>query len=107
LRSAGARGGGRAPPARAARPTTAGRCSIFATSGERIKAGKIPGGRCAVLRVVGDTDDLEHAALYLYRDWLPASGEEARDFPIYCQRLSFFPEVPEHEAVAELFLPLK
>jgi hypothetical protein len=33
--------------------------------------------------------------------------EEARDFPIYCQRLSFFPEVPEHEAVAELFLPLK
>jgi AraC family transcriptional regulator len=47
------------------------------------------------------------AALYLYRDWLPASGEEARDFPIYCQRLSFFPEVPEHETVAELFLPLK
>ncbi|MDU0958524.1 MAG: GyrI-like domain-containing protein, partial [Bradyrhizobium sp.] len=49
----------------------------------------------------------EPAALYLYRDWLPASGEEARDFPIYCQRLSFFPEVPEHETVAELFLPLK
>ena len=72
-----------------------------------IKAGEIPGGRCAVLRVVGNTDNLEPAALYLYRDWLPASGEEARDFPIYCQRLSFFPEVPEHEAVAELFLPLK
>ena len=76
-------------------------------NGERIKAGEIPGGRCAVLRIVGNTDNLEPAALYLYRDWLPASGEEARDFPIYCQRLSFFPEVPEHEAVAELFLPLK
>jgi AraC family transcriptional regulator len=76
-------------------------------NGEEIKAGVIPGGRCAVLRVVGYTDNLEPAALYLYRDWLPASGEEARDFPIYCQRLSFFPEVPEHEAVAELFLPLK
>ena len=72
-----------------------------------IKAGEIPGGRCAVLRVVGYTDNLEPPALYLYRDWLPASGEEARDFPIYCQRRSFFPEVPEHEAVAELFLPLK
>lgn len=59
------------------------------------------------LRVVGNTDNLEPAALYVYRAWLPASGEEARDFPIYCQRLSFFPEVPEHEAVAELFLPLK
>lgn len=76
-------------------------------NGEAIKAGEIPGGRCAVLRVVGYTDNLEPAALYLYRDWLPASGEEARDFPIYCQRLSFFPEVPEHETVAELFLPLK
>src|SRR6266481_187572 len=76
-------------------------------NGEQIKAGEIPGGRCAVLRVVGNTDNLEPAALYLYRDWLPASGEEARDFPIYCQRLSFFPEVPEHEAVAELFLPRK
>ncbi|MBB2861308.1 UNVERIFIED_ORG: DNA gyrase inhibitor GyrI [Rhizobium etli] len=78
---------------------------IEAGSGE-IKAGEIPGGRCEVLRVVGNTDNLEPAALYLYREWLPASGEEARDFPIYCQRLRFFPEVAEHEAVAELFLPL-
>ena len=77
------------------------------THGEQIKAGEIPGGRCAVLRVVGHTDNLEPAALYLYRTWLPASGEETRDFPLYCQRLSFFPEVPEHEAVAEVFLPLK
>jgi AraC family transcriptional regulator len=79
----------------------------IAANGEGIKAGEIPGGRCAVLRVLGYTDNLEPAALYLYRDWLPESGEEARDFPLYCQRLSFFPEVPEHETVAELFLPLK
>lgn len=76
-------------------------------NGEEIKAGEIPGGRCAVLRVIGNTDNLEPAALYLYRDWLPASGEETRDFPLYCQRLGFFAEVPEREAVAELFLPLK
>ena len=75
--------------------------------GVGIKAGVIPGGRCAVLRVVGNTHNLEPAALYLYFDWLPASGEEARHFPIYCQRLSLFPEVPEHEAVADVFLPLK
>ena len=75
--------------------------------GEQVKAGVIPGGRCAVLRVVGNTHNLEPAALYLYREWLPASGEEARDFPIYCQRLSFFPDVPEHEAAADVFLPLK
>lgn len=79
----------------------------FQTKGTAIETGLIPGGRCAVLRVVGNTDDLEPAALFLYRDWLPASGEEVGDFPLYCQRLSFFPEVPEHEAIAELFLPLK
>lgn len=79
---------------------------LVAANGERIEPGMIPGGRCAVLRVIGSTDDLESAALYLYRDWLPASGEDAGDFPLYCQRLAFFPEVAEHEAVAELFLPL-
>lgn len=74
----------------------------------QMKAGVIPGGRCAVLRYPGNTNNLEPAALYLYRDWLPASGEEARDFPIYCQRrLSLIPEVPAHEVVVELFLPLK
>lgn len=73
-----------------------------------IKAGVIPGGRCAVLRYPGNTNNLEPAALYLYRDWLPESGEEARDFPIYCQRrLARIPEVAAHEVVVELFLPLK
>ena len=73
-----------------------------------MKPGVIPGGRCAVLRVVHDTHNLEPAALYLYRDWLPDSGEEARDFPIYCQRHFAFPPTAEtHEVVVELFLPLK
>lgn len=70
-----------------------------------VRAGEIPGGRCAVLRVTGDTHNLEPAALYLYRDWLPASGEEMRDFPIYCQR--FFLDDPEQGTAAELHLPLK
>jgi len=73
-----------------------------------VKAGTIPGGRCAVLRVNGASHNMEPAALYLYREWLPASGEEAGDFPIYCRRqLSFVPGVPGHEVVADLFLPLK
>lgn len=70
-----------------------------------VRAGEIPGGRCAVLRVEGDTHNLEPAALYLYRDWLPASGEEMRDFPIYCQR--FFLDAPAQGTAAELFLPLR
>jgi AraC family transcriptional regulator len=77
-------------------------------SDEHMKAGMIPSGRCAVLRYPGNTNNLEPAALYLYRDWLPASGEEARDFPIYCERrLALIPEVEAREVVVEVFLPLK
>jgi AraC family transcriptional regulator len=77
-------------------------------SDTEMKAGTIPGGRCAVLRYPGNTNNLEPAALYLYREWLPASGEEVRDFPIYCRRrLAPIPEVPAHEVIVELFLPLK
>lgn len=68
----------------------------------------IPGGRVAALRILGTAgEDLEPAALFLYRDWLPVSGEELRDFPLYCERVKFFPLVPTHEAVTDLFLPLR
>lgn len=80
----------------------------IAANDAQVKPGTIPGGRCAVLRYPGNTDNLEPAALYLYRDWLPASGEEARDFPLYCQRrLALVPGMSAHEVVVELFLPLK
>ena len=67
----------------------------------------IPGGRCAVLRHVGSDDNLGDALRFLYSRWLPHSGEELRDFPLYVRRVQFFPEVPEHEAVTDAFLPLK
>ena len=67
----------------------------------------IPGGRCAVLRHVGSDDNLVETFKFLYTEWLPQSGEELRDFPLYVQRVSFFPDVPEHEAVTDAFLPLR
>lgn len=67
----------------------------------------IPGGRCAVLRHVGSDETLGEAASYLFTGWLPHSGETLRDFPLYCQRVTFFPDVPEHEAVTDLFLPIR
>lgn len=73
-----------------------------------MKAGLIPGGRCAVLRYPGNSNNLEPGAHYLYRDWLPASGEEARDFPLYSRRrLARIPDMEAHDVVVELFLPLK
>jgi AraC family transcriptional regulator len=66
----------------------------------------IPGGRCAVLRHIGSDHTLGDAVTYLYATWLPESGEQLRDFPVYCQRVTFFPDVPEHEAITDIFLPL-
>ena len=67
----------------------------------------IPGGRCAVLRHVGSDEAIRERLNYLYSEWLPQSGEALRDFPPYLQRIRFFPDVPEHEAVTDIFLPLK
>jgi AraC family transcriptional regulator len=72
-----------------------------------VVAGAIPGGRCAKLRFVGSDDRLESAIRCLYSQWLPQSGEELRDFPLFLQRVTFFPDVPEHAAVVHVFLPLR
>ncbi|MGA1798832.1 GyrI-like domain-containing protein [Sphingomonas sp. 4RDLI-65] len=80
----------------------------IAFNDDGVEAGLILGGRVATLRVVGTAgEDREPAALVLYRDWLPTSGEELHDVPLYCQRVKFCPLVPAHEAVTDLFLPLR
>ncbi|MBL8631411.1 MAG: AraC family transcriptional regulator [Rhodospirillaceae bacterium] len=67
----------------------------------------IPAGRCAVLRHVGSEATFGDAVMYLYAQWLPQSGADARDFPLYCQRVAFYPDVPEHQAVTDIYLPLQ
>ena len=71
-----------------------------------VVAGTIPGGRCAVFRQIGASDDLRRSVHFLYARWLPQSGEEPRDFPVFVERIGFFPDVPEHEAITDVFLPL-
>lgn len=67
----------------------------------------IPRGRCAVLRHVGSDATLGASIGFLYSGWLPESGEELRDFPVFLQRVRFFPDVPEHESIVDIFLPLR
>ncbi len=71
-----------------------------------VVAGLIPGGRRARLRHVGSDEGLGRAFAYLYGNWLPASGEAVGEAPLFLQRVRFFPDVPEHEAVVDIFLPL-
>lgn len=66
----------------------------------------LPGGRCAWLRHTGSDATLRASVAWLYRQWLPASGYETRDAPLFFERVRFFPDVAEHEAVTDIFLPL-
>jgi len=66
----------------------------------------IPSGKCAVVRHVGSDDELGEISNYLYGDWLEQSDETLRDFPLYFERVSFFPEVSEHQMITDVYLPL-
>lgn len=66
----------------------------------------LPGGRYAVLRHVGTPDDNGVAAKFLALQWLPASGETFRDTPVFFHRVKMFPDVPETQAVTDVYLPL-
>jgi len=67
----------------------------------------IPAGRCAVVRHLGSRDRIAESIYPLYRDWLPQSGEELRDFPLFFDYVNLFPEVAEHALITDIHLPLK
>lgn len=67
----------------------------------------IEAGRCATVRHIGSTDRIGDSAHYLYREWLPESGEELRDFPLFFHYIKRIPETPEHEQVTDIYLPLR
>jgi AraC family transcriptional regulator len=66
----------------------------------------IPAGRCARVRHLGSHQGIGASAVYLYRDWLPESGEALRDFPLFFHYLNLIPDVEEHELITDLYLPL-
>lgn len=67
----------------------------------------IPGGRCAMTRHLGSLERIGDTVYGLYRDWLPRSGEECRDFPVYFEYMNLKPETSEHELITNVYLPLK
>lgn len=67
----------------------------------------IPGGRCAVTRHIGAYSHLGPSVYYLYGQWLPASGEELRDFPCFFHYTSIADNLPEHKQITDIYLPLK
>lgn len=66
----------------------------------------IPAGRCAVIRHLGSDDSISGTISYLYSHCLEESGETLRDSPLFIERLSLFPDVPEAEVTKDIYLPL-
>jgi AraC family transcriptional regulator len=66
----------------------------------------IPGCRCALARHLGSREH-NAAAVFLYHEWLPASGEAVGDFPIFFHYVNVGPDVKEAEMITDVYLPLK
>lgn len=66
----------------------------------------IPGGRCAVVRHIGSTDHIGETIYPIYRDWLPGSGEELRDHPLFFHYVSIFPDIPREQWQTDIYIPL-
>ncbi|MFJ2711040.1 GyrI-like domain-containing protein [Pseudomonas sp. NPDC087346] len=67
----------------------------------------IPGGRCVVVRHTGSPDHIGESIYPVYRDWLPDSGEELRDHPLFFHYLSVFPQTPQDQWQTDVYVPLK
>lgn len=66
----------------------------------------IPGGRCAVLRHAGSTDHINETIYPFYRDWLPQSGEQLAEHPLFFHYLSAYPETPMDQWQTDIYFPL-
>ncbi len=78
----------------------------IAPNPEGVVAKIIPEGRCAKLRHFGSREYIAGAD-FLYREWLPASGEELRDFPFFFHYVNVGPDVRDSDMVTDLYLPLQ
>lgn len=71
------------------------------------KSGTIPGGRCAVIRHLGSYDNVDKGIYAWYREWLPESGEEVRDYPCFFHYVNLIHEVDECDLITDIYFPLK
>jgi AraC family transcriptional regulator len=66
----------------------------------------IPRGRCALARHLGSRAHVA-AAEFLYREWLPRSGEALGDFPIFFHYVNVGPDIDEDDMITDVYMPLK
>jgi AraC family transcriptional regulator len=67
----------------------------------------LPGGDHAVARLVGPFDGIDAVVNELYRAWLPSSGREPADTPLFHHYLDDPETTPEHALRTDIYLPLR
>ena len=65
----------------------------------------IPANRCAVVRHIGSRAHIS-AAVYLFDEWFPNSGESLGNFPMFFDYVNVGPQLREHEMITDVYLPL-
>jgi AraC family transcriptional regulator len=63
----------------------------------------IPANRCAVTRHLGSRR-YNYGAVYLYREWMPHSGECLGDFPIFFHYVNVGPNICEADMITDVYL---
>lgn len=65
----------------------------------------IPANRCAKTRHLGSRKNIT-AALTLYQEWLPQSGEQLAAFPVFFHYVNVGPQVLGSEMITYVYLPI-
>lgn len=68
---------------------------------------KVAGGRYAVLRYQGPYADMRSAYLWLFGKWLPQSGEELRDGPVFEEYLNNPRDTAPSDLLTDIYMPLQ
>ncbi|MBN7820792.1 AraC family transcriptional regulator [Bowmanella yangjiangensis] len=82
-------------------------CEYRGPASDEIDVTELPAGTYARLSVKGGDQQLEEAIRYLYGHWLPEQARQAGNYPLFLQRLSFYPDVPVSQAQTDIYLLLK
>ena len=73
---------------------------------EGVRSKLIAGGRCARVRHHGSREHIP-AADFLYRMWLPDSGERLRDHPLMMHLVNVGPDLNPAQMITDVYLPLR
>lgn len=77
-----------------------------AALGEGLERFEIPAGRCAVLAFTGPYNEMEAAYNWMFSKWLPTSGVELADFPMFEEYLNDPHTTPAAQLKTRIYMPL-